>query len=337
MSTEVATTEANGPPTPPTPAVIGGGALALSSDQTSWTKMQMAALAQLGLADAPEGDLMVFMHQCQRTGLDPFARQIYMIGRQEQGKTKYTIQTGIDGFRAVAEEHEQYLGQEDILWCGPDGAWTDVWLDDKNPPVAARCGVIRSDKRAPIRAVVLFREFAQTKTWQGQVSLTSMWKTKGAHMLGKCAEAGALRKAFPQRLSGIYTEDEAGAFERVPAERVESTRAPQSAVTSDELAGEPEPHADPAPTGEPVTHADDTGHPRMTADQSKKLFPLIRKAQVGDRNAWAGRILEREITTFGEVTEADADKLIENAALLVAAASEDATEDAEVVEEGPAS
>jgi hypothetical protein len=91
-------------------AVRSGSTLTIATDQQYWSDRQLAALHQLGLADASSADLQVFFHQCQRTGLDPFARQIHMIGRNVQNprtnqwETKYTIQTGIDGFRRSADE-----------------------------------------------------------------------------------------------------------------------------------------------------------------------------------------------------------------------------------------
>lgn len=197
------------------------GALALEPGQADWTERQRAALNQLGLAEAPAGDMAVFLHQSQRTQLDPFARQIYMIGRwdAELGRKKWTIQTGIDGFRVVAERHTQYGGQDDIEWCGSDGVWRDVWVA-KTPPVAARATVIRKDWDKPVRAVALFHEYAGTKK-DGQ--LTRMWREKGALMIAKCAEALALRKAFPQDLAGIYTAEEMDRTEpvSVPSERAD--------------------------------------------------------------------------------------------------------------------
>jgi phage recombination protein Bet len=180
------------------------GALALASDQTWWTEPQRAALVQLGLEEASPGDLQVFLHQAQRTGLDPFARQIYMIGRRQDGKMKYTIQAAIDGLRIVAERHGQYGGQVGPEWCGEDGQWRDVWVSDK-PPLAARVGIIRKDWAQPIYATAMFREYAGT-TREG--ALTRMWREKPAVMIAKCAEALGLRKAFPQDLSGVYTAEE---------------------------------------------------------------------------------------------------------------------------------
>jgi len=186
--------------------------LVIEPTQTSWSPQQVAALRQLGVDAAADGDLSVFFHVCNRTGLDPFARQIYMIGRNsknmrtDQWETKYTIQTGIDGFRLIArrasDRARTTLGYEDTVWCGDDGQWTDVWLSDK-PPRAAKLAVIRDGQRYP--AVALMSEYMGTDK---QGNPTRMWQTKGALMLAKCAEALALRKAFPQDLSGLYTADE---------------------------------------------------------------------------------------------------------------------------------
>lgn len=209
------------------------GALALRANQTQWTADQHAALVQLGVEKAGPANLKVFMHVAQRTGLDPFSRQIYMIGRYDssiQG-LKWTIQTGIDGFRIIADRRPEYRGQTEPQWCGDDGVWRDVWLD-RRPPVAARIGVHRSDFKTPIYAVALFREFAQ---YRGD-RLTTMWHTKPAHMIAKCAEAGALRKAFPNDLGGLYTDDE------MPAEGLtfgdtDGVGDDPDGVTPDELAG----------------------------------------------------------------------------------------------------
>ena len=174
-----------------------GSALAIRAEQREFTPAQVAALRQLGVSGATEGDLQVFFHQSQRTGLDPFARQIYMIGRSQwnpntrQSEMKQTIQTGIDGFRLIARRASDHarepFGYEDTLWCGPDGRWVDVWLSPE-APAAAKVTVLRNGQRFP--AVALFGEYAGL-TKEGKP--TKMWAEKGALMLAKCAEALALR------------------------------------------------------------------------------------------------------------------------------------------------
>ncbi len=180
--------------------------LAITDEQTFWTDKQKAALQQLGIGNAHDADLAVFFHHCTRTGLDPFARQIYMIERWTKNGPRQTIQTGIDGFRLIArratDQRRGTFGYEPTQWCGEDGIWKDVWLE-KAAPSAARVTVIRDGSTFP--AVALYSEYAGTDK---QGNPTQMWRDKGSLMLAKCAEALALRKAFPQDLSGLYTSDE---------------------------------------------------------------------------------------------------------------------------------
>ncbi|WP_052061922.1 phage recombination protein Bet [Rhodococcoides fascians] len=215
-------------------------ALTIREDQFEFSSQQVAALKQLGVDQATDGDLSVFFHQAKQTGLDPFAKQIYMIGRNAKlddgswGK-KYTIQTGIDGYRLIArraaKKERESLGYGDTLWCGEDGQWRDVWLARTNPS-AAKVTVIRDGQ--PFAAVALWTEYVQT-TRDGKPN--TMWSKMGANQLAKCAEALALRKAYPQDLSGIYTSEEMGQTENVdqvslPAQRPVDRQARGSAPRS---------------------------------------------------------------------------------------------------------
>ena len=144
---------------------------------------------------APRPVVEAFLAHCQRTGLDPIARQIYAI---ERGG-KWGIQMSIDGARLVAERSREYEGQTPVQWTADGATWVDVWLDENHPPAAARVGVYRKSFREPLYAVATFKAYSAGGP---------MWQKMPALMLGKCAEALALRKAFPQDLSGLYTSEE---------------------------------------------------------------------------------------------------------------------------------
>lgn len=190
-------------------ATTAGGSLAIQPDQTGWTPAQQAVLQQSGInKDVTSAELAGFLHLCQRTQLDPFSRQIYLIGRwnNRERRKVFTPQTSIDGYRVIAHRAAaragHALGYEDTLWCDQSGQWQDVWLSDA-PPAAAKVTVIRDSQR--FSAVARYSEYVQTDK-DGNPS--GLWPKMGATMIAKCAESLALRKAFPHDLAGVYTAEE---------------------------------------------------------------------------------------------------------------------------------
>lgn len=183
-------------------------ALTKSSADVSYSPAQIELIKNTVAVGATDNELGLFLQVCKNRKLDPFSRQIHFVKRAGKG----TIQTGIDGFRTIAERTGHYAGNDDPVFdneTNPKHATVTVWK-------------MVNGVRCPFTATARWSQYCPGA---GQ---DFMWKKMPHVMLGKCAEALALRKAFPEALSGLYSDEEmeqSGKPEMVKADVV-STEAP---------------------------------------------------------------------------------------------------------------
>jgi len=159
---------------------------------------------------APSGIMAAFIQACQRTGLDPTAKQIYAA----QMGGKWTVLVGVDGMRLVAQRTGQYDGQDPIEWqATEDGPWSTV---PPKAPHAARIRIYRKGISRPLEQTVTMAEFG---------GKGGNWTTRPGHMLGIRAETHGFRRLFPMELSGLYTAEDidAGTYDSSEVFVVEPT------------------------------------------------------------------------------------------------------------------
>jgi phage recombination protein Bet len=172
---------------------------------------QLVALREQLAPKATDAELVLFAQVCTNLDLNPFADQIVLVGRWDKrvGREVHRHQVTVAGRRAIAERTGELVGIVGPEWCGPrdargELAWLEVW-DDDVPPYCARVFVHRKGWVAPANGTAKWSEFVVTNQ-DGKPG--PLWARMPSHMLGKVAESLALRRAFPD----VITGDVVGAY-----------------------------------------------------------------------------------------------------------------------------
>jgi phage recombination protein Bet len=289
----------------------------LTPDQIGLVKRQLMASKR----PATDDELALFIYQCDRTGLDPFADQIYAIfrwdGRAQQEKMR--VQVSIHGLRLIADRTRSYApGRE--LWCGQDGVWRDVWLE-KDPPKAAKVSVFKivGGQALEFSVPATWSEYAPYKDGR----LQGLWPAKPALMLAKCSEALALRRAFPNDTSGLYTTEEMAQADAEAQEVfVANVRDAFDATEEEAPAPAPKPKAKAKPQPKPSATEDpditnqtatpdaliNTGDP-VTADQVAQMVKWFGENGVLE-STWRMRLMLLDASELADLTQGQAHDLM---------------------------
>lgn len=169
-------------------------------------------------ADAKE--VAYFMELCRAQRLNPFLNEAYLV--KFQGKPAQ-IMVAHKALVKRAEAHPKYDGMEHGVVVLRNGEIHHEQRGAYYPEagetlIGGWAKVYRKDRRVPIYAERSFQSMNK-----GQAN----WKSMPDVMIDKCAQAAALREAFPDELRGMYVTEEMG--QEVPAEDV--SVAPAQAQT----------------------------------------------------------------------------------------------------------
>lgn len=167
-----------------------------------------------GNGNVTDQEVGIFLMLCKGQKLNPFLREAYLV---KFGTQPAQIVVGKDAFTKRAESNKNYKGSE-----------AGIIVVNLNKQIENRKGTFYLKGREELVggwAKVLFKdgkeEMFHTVGIDEYNTGKSLWATKPATMIRKVALVQALREAFPNALSQMYTSEELGVDEELPMEPVD--------------------------------------------------------------------------------------------------------------------
>lgn len=149
----------------------------------------------------PISDLIYFLQVAQTTGLNPLSKQVYAVYRWDNRVSRevMVIQTGIDGLRSIAEKTGAYAGSDD----GVVRMQANDVLPETVTVTVYKVNQVNGE-RMPTTATARWSEYYPKDL---PAAARKFWDSMPVSQLEKCAEAKALRKAFPNTAQ-LYVPEE---------------------------------------------------------------------------------------------------------------------------------
>lgn len=179
--------------------------ISAATEPQGFDNRQMSLLRDTICKGATPDEFQMFAHICKKTGLDPFMKQVFPVKRWDAKLKRevMTIQTSIDGYRLLADRTGRYApGREPTFAVKADGSLLSATAYVKKQTADGTWH--------EIAATAFYDEYCQkfADRATGEMKPTKFWADMPHSQTAKCAEALALRKAFPAEMSGIYTKEE---------------------------------------------------------------------------------------------------------------------------------
>lgn len=167
---------------------------------------------------AAHNSVVMVLAYCKAAQLDPMLKPVHIVPIYQKGRGMVdTVMPGIGLYRIQAARTGQYAGISD---------------PEYGPPITAKLGGVEVTYPEWCRVTVkrqmsngLVADFTANERWlenyatasKDTAAPNSMWKRRAFAQLAKCAEAQALRKAFPEVGSAPTADEMEGKiFDEVP-------------------------------------------------------------------------------------------------------------------------
>jgi len=254
-----------------------GGALD-TAEGARFTREQVELIKRMVCPKGiPDDEFKVFLHQCERTGMDPLTKEAYCVPRRtkvpkdgrDEWVTNYVFQASADGMRARAGRFADFHSSRSAAVYEADACTVDVdggEVKHTFNPCKARGRLVGAWGKVTKRNGEPVVVWLPVGSRSGN---SSFWSADAGGMLAKCAEFSALRKAYPVHLGGVYATEEMPSDEAAPTRTDEVEEALQRA-TGEATAPAPKVEVLP-PAGPTVTFGDWKGRPIdvLTLDETE--------------------------------------------------------------------
>lgn len=195
--------------------------LAAAERPFEFERSTLALIRRTVAADTTDDEFNLFISYCKALRLDPRRRQIYALvySKNDAKKRRMSIIIAIDGFRSIAARSGCYRPDENE----PRYETDSTLKSETNPAGLVKAAVkvwqYSHGSWHAATAVAYWEEYCPLKDeWAegedgkrrptGKKTVEGKWATMPRLMLAKVAEALALRKAWPDDFSGVYSEEE---------------------------------------------------------------------------------------------------------------------------------
>ena len=218
----------------------------------NWSDKQLDLIRRTVAKDADADEFRHFIHICQHTGLDPLKRQAYcfVFHRDDPKKRQMVPVVAINGFRAIAARTGNYR---------PDNRAPRIEYDESLKSDTNPLGIVRAEVSVFQFSHGQWFEVVGEANWEEYAPIVDEWNGRGDErrktgrrildprkdawsrmprvMIAKCAEAQALRRAWPDSFSAIYEESEVDRLQSMDAWEAAEKAATETRLEAVKAAG----------------------------------------------------------------------------------------------------